>query len=65
MKFGLTDSQYKYIYETVVAPIANKGARIWCFGSRARGDHKPYSDLDLAIESHSDLHSLISLIRSN
>lgn len=26
-------------------------ARIWLFGSRARGDHQPRSDIDLAIEA--------------
>ncbi len=27
-----------------------QGTRVWVFGSRARGQCKPYSDLDLAID---------------
>ena len=29
--------------------------RVWAFGSRARGQAKPYSDLDLAIMAHEPL----------
>lgn len=33
-------------------------AQCWVFGSRARKDAKPYSDLDLAIDMHGKLASL-------
>lgn len=62
MKFGLTEKEYQYIKETVVLPLQKRGATIWCFGSRARGNHQPFSDLDLMIESLSDLSREIGLI---
>lgn len=31
------------------------GYEVWAFGSRARGQHKPYSDLDLAIITRAPL----------
>lgn len=53
MKFALSQQQYEYIHQTVVMPLQQKGAQIYCFGSRARGNHQPFSDLDLMIESES------------
>lgn len=36
---------------------------IWCFGSRARGDHHEFSDLDLMLESSEDLGREIGELR--
>lgn len=30
--------------------IAGPGVRVWLFGSRARGNAKPFSDIDIAVE---------------
>jgi predicted nucleotidyltransferase len=59
MMFGLTNGEYDYIRATVVVPLENLGARVYCFGSRARGDHKKFSDLDLMAEADQDLSALI------
>ncbi len=63
MKFGLSEPQFQYIQETVVAPLKNKGASIWIFGSRARGDHTEFSDLDFMVESKEDISTLVSNIQ--
>ena len=55
MKFGLNKKQYDYIYNTVVIPLQNHGATVWCYGSRARGDYHQFSDLDLMVESDKDV----------
>ncbi len=47
-KFGLTQEQYQLIQKILLVFLPH--AKIYIFGSRARGDHKKYSDLDLAIE---------------
>ncbi len=47
MKFGLSDNIYKEI-KTVINKYSNK-CTIRLFGSRARGDYKQNSDIDLAI----------------
>jgi len=63
MKFGLTSEQYQYIQETVAEPLSVLGAKLWCFGSRARGDHTEFSDLDLFVEGGSnEIKSLLSQI---
>ena len=63
MKFGLKEPQYQYIQEIVVVPLKNRGATIWVFGSRARGDHEKFSDFDLMVESKEDISSLVSQIQ--
>lgn len=45
MKFGLSQSEYKLIQLLVIEPLARYQAQVWIFGSRARGDFKPFSDL--------------------
>jgi type I restriction enzyme S subunit len=48
-KFGITADQYTWI--TKIISTYRPGAKVYAFGSRARGDHKKYSDLDLAIQT--------------
>ena len=63
MKFGLTEEQFQYIQETVVDPLKDKGATIWIFGSRARGDYREYSDLDIMVESRADISASVGKIQ--
>lgn len=63
MKFGLSESQYKFVLNTIVKPLNEQGGQVWCFGSRARGDFQRYSDLDLMVLSERDLSAQISNIR--
>ena len=63
MKFGLTAEQYTYIHDLVVKPLEAMNAQVWCYGSRARGDYKPYSDLDIMVESPHDLSGVIEQIK--
>ena len=50
MKFGLSQEQYQLLEDLVIGPLKKKGAKVWIFGSRARGDHHKYSDIDLLYE---------------
>lgn len=63
MKFGLSDKDYHFIQREVVQPLKKMGATVWCYGSRARGDHQNFSDLDLMIESSQDLTTEIGAIQ--
>ena len=63
MKFGLTQDQYTYILNEVVLPLENKGAEVWCFGSRARNTHELFSDLDLMVVADISLKTLISNLK--
>lgn len=63
MIFGLNAEQYRYISEQLVAPLEQAGVRVFCYGSRARGDHRPFSDLDLMVESETDLAEQISQLQ--
>lgn len=48
MKFGLKDSEFKILTNLAILPLKNNGAQtVWIFGSRARGDQKPFSDIDI------------------
>lgn len=59
MKFALTSEEYQYIRSTVVLPLIEIGAQVWCFGSRARGDYSQYSDLDLMVTGGDDAISSV------
>lgn len=50
MKFGLSESQFDLLTQLAIQPVKEAGGRIWIFGSRARGDHQPFSDIDLLLE---------------
>ena len=41
----------------------NKSVKVYIFGSRARGDHTPRSDLDLGFLSEEDISYELSLLR--
>lgn len=70
MIFGLTDHEYRYIEMQVLVPVEARGGQVFCYGSRARGDYRQFSDLDLMIEAGNDLSALLGeiqeqLIQSN
>lgn len=44
MKFGLTEDQLKSISDYVASHLIERGAVVYCFGSRARRDFRPFSD---------------------
>lgn len=49
MSLSITENDKKFIASVVQKHLPQ--AKIWCFGSRARGDHKNTSDLDLLIDN--------------
>lgn len=61
--FGLTKEQFNFIINHIVTPIENYGGKVYCFGSRARGDNQKYSDLDLMIECEKNLQSEIGQLK--
>ena len=50
MKFGLSEEYLEILNNLVILPLKNAGGEVWIFGSRARGDHKKFSDIDLLFE---------------
>lgn len=47
MKFGLEERHWQIVEDLCLKVLKHHGARTWIFGSRARGDQKPFSDLDI------------------
>lgn len=47
MKYGLSENELNTLNQLALAPLKNYGAHVWIFGSRARGDYKKFSDVDL------------------
>lgn len=62
MKFGLTPKHLETIATTLLIPLENAGIKVWFFGSRARGDFKTFSDLDVLYEGKDIPLSLIGSI---
>lgn len=49
-RFGFTEEQFEEICGLIRANrITNQSIEAWIFGSRARGDFKPFSDVDIVI----------------
>ena len=46
----MNQTQYQILNSTVIGPLKEAGAKVWIFGSRARGDHRKFSDVDLLYE---------------
>ncbi|MCB0385734.1 MAG: nucleotidyltransferase domain-containing protein [Bdellovibrionales bacterium] len=47
MSFGLSAEDWSLIVDLAINPLKAKKAQVWIFGSRARGDHTKFSDLDV------------------
>lgn len=47
MKLGLSDSQFKILEDNLITPLKRCGAKVYAFGSRARGKHHAFSDIDI------------------
>lgn len=47
MKYGLTDLEFKFLKVNLISPMKKQGARVFLFGSRANGNFKKFSDIDL------------------
>ena len=51
--FGLSKEQIDFIKKILFTYIPN--VKAYVFGSRARGNYKRYSDLDVVLDSHSPI----------
>lgn len=47
MKFGMNEEQYALLDQLVLTPLKKQNCQVYVFGSRVRGTHHPYSDIDL------------------
>lgn len=66
-KFGLKEDDYNLLKKLVIDPLSVLGCKIYIFGSRARGDNHPYSDVDILYDTQGDSVSLsqISMIKES
>lgn len=66
VKFGLSDSDWSLFQSLAINPLKQAGCKTFVFGSRARGDHQKFSDLDLLIDSTGPVQlTLLSDIRAD
>jgi predicted nucleotidyltransferase len=49
LEFGIEQRHRELLSKLLVAPIKEAGGQLWVFGSRARGDHRKFSDLDILV----------------
>jgi predicted nucleotidyltransferase len=55
MKFGLSERDWTLLSKIFIEPLQEMRTQAWVFGSRARGDHRPFSDLDILVSDSQDL----------
>lgn len=51
----LRDCDRVWLADNVIGPLQKSGYRVHLFGSRARGSHRPFSDVDLLIDGSEQL----------
>lgn len=56
MKFGLSTEHWSLLDELAIQPLKSHGAQVFIFGSRVRGQHQPYSDIDLLYKTEKPLN---------
>lgn len=63
--FGLSSDELDLLRNLLIERLKKAGAKVWIFGSRARGDHGPFSDIDILYQLPSGKLALsdLSLIR--
>jgi uncharacterized protein len=49
-RFGISSPHWELLTLLLLDPIKKAGGRVWLFGSRARGDHHRFSDVDTLID---------------
>ena len=50
MKFGLSREHWQLVDALALEPLRKLGCEVFVYGSRARGDHRKFSDLDVLLE---------------
>jgi predicted nucleotidyltransferase len=48
--FGLEPRHFEILSEILINPLHAAGCKVFIFGSRARGDHRAFSDIDILID---------------
>lgn len=59
MKFGLSKEEYEILNTLCVLPLKGLNAEVWIFGSRARHEHNPTSDIDILYKVTPPLRSAL------
>lgn len=54
MKFGLSEQQFEILNDILIQLLKKKNAKVYIFGSRARGKHHPFLDVDILFEESSE-----------
>lgn len=55
-RYGFTVDEEAEFNRLVVLPLKKINIQLWMFGSRARGNHKKHSDVDVLFEVPKDLN---------
>lgn len=58
MIFGLSPEEFAILDELCLRDLKSRGAKLWIFGSRARGDHGPHSDIDILVDGGESVSQL-------
>jgi predicted nucleotidyltransferase len=65
MMFGLGAADWEILRQECIDPLKDAGAKVWVFGSRARGDYTKFSDIDILYEFQINSKRSITAIKNN
>lgn len=60
---GLTSAELDFLERELVRPLREAGFSVWCFGSRARGNQRRFSDVDLLVTGAGDPGRIIGAVQ--
>ncbi len=66
MNYGLAPNDWQIIENVLLKPLKREHCDLWVFGSRAKGNFRSFSDLDILYQEHNPLPlGLIAEIKMN
>ena len=60
--YGLDKRDWLFVRKVLIEPLQSMNCKVFVFGSRARGDFKKYSDLDILVETDQDISQVLGRI---
>lgn len=63
--FGLSEDQIQFLRAQILKPLERFKVSVWVYGSRAKGTHHPFSDVDIMVQGPAEVGVALAEIRES